>query len=216
MKKIMLVTLATLSVSAFHNQSEAAGAGRGARPREVLARKTKEARQKATEAGRAGADAPATAFRQLKERGYFKHLSLEQITELSRKSADPAFEIALKDIATTEISQSVKARLSAMLNIPTGVNLDRPLDALAPLTGAQAELTYDRLVLRTYVKDLHPETRDHITFLLTEANTIMKESGGRKSRGEALREANDKMAKPEAEGGRSTRLDLENVNKYCK
>jgi len=222
MKKIMLVTLATLSVSAFHNQSKAAGAGRGARPETVRARETKEARQQAAKAGRAGADAAtATAFRQLEQGNFLADLSPNQRTALSRNSADPTFQSAMKDIAehmrTPEFRDLASARLRAMSNIPAGVKLDQPADALARLTNeAQAELTYDRLALRTYVKELKPETRAHVAFLLTRASEIVEASGGRKSRAEALREANDAMAKPEAEGGRSTRLDLENVNKYCK
>lgn len=225
MKKIMLVTLATLSVSAFHNQSKAAGAGRGARPETVRARETKEARQQAAKAGRAGADAAtATAFRQLEQGNFLADLSPNQRASLSRNSNDPAFDAAMKDIAehirSPEFGDLASARLRAMSNIPAGIKLDQPADALARLTNeAQAELTYDRLALRTYVKELKPETRAHVVFLLTRASKIIEDAekrGELKPRAEALREANDAMAKPESEGGRSTRLDLENVNKYCK
>lgn len=222
MKKVLLATLATLSVGTLPNQSEAAGAGRGGRAEGVRARETREAREGATRSGRAGADAAsANVYRQLEQGGFLADLSPNQRTQLSRNSSDATFQTAMKDIVehmrTPEFRDLASARLRAMSNIPAGVKLDQTADALARLTNdAQAELTYDRLTLRTYVKELKPEVRAHVAYLLNRASEIIEAQGGRISRAEALRQANNAMAKPEAEGGRSTRLDLENVNKYCK
>ncbi len=222
MKKFVAALVAALSAGAIHNTSEAAGAGRGARPEGVRGRETREAREGAARAGRTGADSASVSyFRQLEEGGFLADLSPNQRTQLSRNSGDATFQTAMKDIVehmrTPEFRDLASARLRAMANIPAGVKLDQTSDALTRLTNdAQAELTYDRLALRTYVKELKPEVRAHVAYLLNRSSEILEAKAGRISRAEAIREANDAMAKSEAEGGRGTRLDLENVNKYCK
>ena len=109
------------------------------------------------------------------------------------------------------------ARVTAIANLPAGYKVDAQQEAVARLSpDAQMELAYAKFALRTYTKDFSAKNRENLTVLLEKTNEIYLAHGGRKTIGESFKEANDMMAKSEAQGGRSTRLELAEANKYCK
>ncbi len=221
-KNVVMAVLATFAVGQLSAVAHAAPTGRGARPEGVRRAETEASRRGAETAGRTGADsATKKPLAEIARLNLDRSLDMNQQTALGQKSADPAVDAALKDILSTsskpEFEPLALARVTAIANLPTGYKVDAQQEAVARLTpDAQMELAYAKFALRTYTKDFSLKNRENLAFLLEKTNEIYLASGGRKSIGESFKEANDMMAKSEAQGGRSTRLELAEANKYCK
>lgn len=221
-KNVVMAVLATLAVGQLSSIAQAAPTGRGSRPEGVRARETETSRRGAERAGRSGADsAGSTTLAEVARLNLTRTLDVNQQTALGRKSSDPAVDAALKDILSTSTKAEFEplslARVTAIANLPAGYKVDAQQEAVARLSpDAQMELAYAKFALRTYTKDFSAKNRENLTFLLEKTNEIYLAHGGRKTIGESFKEANDMMAKSEAQGGRSTRLELAEANKYCK
>lgn len=221
-KNVVMALLATLAVGQMSVVANAATAGRGGRAEGVRRAETEGARRGAERGARTGADsASSTTLSEITRLNLTRTLDPNQVTALGRKSADASIDAALKDILSTssktEFEPLALARVTAIANLPAGYKVDAQQEAVARLSpDAQMELAYAKFALRTYTKDFSAKNRDNLTFLLEKTNEIYLASGGRKTIGESFKEANDMMAKSEAQGGRSTRLELAEANKYCK
>jgi hypothetical protein len=221
-KNLVLAAIATLAVGQLSAVADAATAGRSGRPEGVRSSETGRSREGAQRAGRTGADsAGSTTLAEVVRLNLTRTLDVNQQTALGQKSSDPAVDAALKDILSTSSNTSFEplalARVTAIANLPMGYKVDAQQESVARLSpDAQMELAYAKFALRTYTKDFSQKNRENLTFLLEKTNEIYLASGGRKTIGESFKEANDMMAKSEAQGGRSTRLELAEANKYCK
>ncbi|MBN8540582.1 MAG: hypothetical protein J0L82_09365 [Deltaproteobacteria bacterium] len=221
-KNLIMAVAATLAVGQLSAVAHAAGPGRSSRPEAVRGRETETARRGAETAARTGADsAGSTTIAEVARLNLTRTLDVNQLTALRRKSNDPAVDEALKNILSNsskaELEALSLARMTAIANLPPGYKVDAQQEAVARLSpDAQNELAYAKFALRTYTKDFSQKNRDNLTFLFEKTNEIYLASGGRKTIGESFKEANDMMAKSEAQGGRSTRLELAEANKYCK
>lgn len=221
-KNVVMAVIATLAVGQLSAVADAATGGRSGRAEGVRARETELARRGAESAGRTGADsAGSTTLADVARLNLTRTLDVNQKTALGRKSSDPSVDAALKDILSTASNTAFEplalARMTAIANLPAGYKVDAQQEAVARLSpDALNELAYAKFALRTYTKDFSPKNRENLTFLFEKTNEIYLASGGRKTIGESFKEANDMMAKSEAQGGRSTRLELAEANKYCK
>lgn len=220
-KNLIMAVAATLAVGQLSAVAHAAGSGRN-RPEAVRGREIETARRGAETAGRTGADsAGSTTIARVTALNLTRTLDMNQQTALGRKSSDPEVDAALKDSLATaskpEFETFLLARMTAIANLPAGYKVDAQQEAVARLSpDALNELAYAKFALRTYTKDFSQKNRENLTFLLEKTNEIYLAGGGRKTIGESFKEANDMMAKSEAQGGRSTRLELAEANKYCK
>jgi hypothetical protein len=229
-KNVVMAVIATLALGQLSELAQAAGTGR-TRPRAIEDARTETGRRGAERGGRAGADSAATTpFAQAKSMNLTRGLSPDQLTALSRKSEDPVIKETLKDIVelaksgNAGLEEYLVARVRATANVPAGYNIaakQAELDGMADGPAKENlsnELAYVKFALRSYTKDFGEANVANLTFLLNATDTHYANSGGERSGslGASFKAGNDLMAKPTVSGGRATRLELKEANKYCK
>lgn len=217
MKKNLLMAL--VAVMAVAQSAHAAkGTEKDGKTDAVKAEEVKGAKADATKGAHADAGSAASVIKALEEAKLTTRLSANQKTDLRRNMNNPAIAAAVKDVLAMsktdtlrDLSTAVLESLSNVKNDPSSV-AETALSALT--SDARAEQAYDVLAVRAGVaaKGWSPELRENLTFLLTKANELMAQG---RTKAEAMAEANAILAKSKAEGGRSVRLNLDDVNKWC-
>lgn len=223
MKKNLI--LAVAAVMAVGPMAHAAGKGGGkeAKPEGVRAQEVRESRDAAAREARGGADAAKSTqlIGDLKKSGLTTRLNPNEMSDLTRNmSQNPEIATAAQDAlaqskneATRPLAEQRLRALAYLKDVKTGATAD----ALAAMTETgRIEQAYANLAVNAgkAAQGWTPELRENLTFLLTKTNDILAQ--GNKTVVEAMKEANTILAKTKEEGGRSVRLDLNEVNKYCK
>lgn len=224
-KNLILAAAAAIAASQFQ-MIEIASAnkpgGREGKPGAVRAQEVREGKKAAETLARTGADSATikTVMSEVKAARLDSRLTPNELTDLGRSmSANPEVLTAVKEAINQSKSDALRdlgqARIEGLArakNIKTGV----AADALALMSAdARIEQAYTSLLIDAgkIAESWTPELRDNLTFLLQKTNELL--ATGR-TVVEAMKEANEQLSKPKAEGGRSVRLNLDDVNKYCK
>lgn len=219
MKKNLLMAL--VAVMAMAQTAHAAkGTEKDGKSDAIRAQEARAAKEGAARDATHGADAGTigTTMKALDAERLTIRLSPNQKTDLGHNMSNPVIAAAVKGTLaqskTANLRDLAMARLEALANVkqdPTTVTVD----ALAKLdSSAKLEQAYDVLAVNAgeAAKGWSPELRDNLTFLLTKANELIAQG---RTKSEAMTEANTILAKSKAEGGRSVRLNLDDVNKWC-
>lgn len=224
-KNLILAAAVAIAASQFQmiDVANAAGkpGGREAKPEGVRAQEVRDAKKGAEASGRKGADAASTksVMAEIKSARLDARLTPNELSDLGRNMSNPEVLNSVKEAIAQSKSEALRdlgqARIEGLArakNIKTGV----AADALALMSAdARIEQAYTSLLIDAgkIAESWTPELRDNLTFLLQKTNELI--ASGR-SVVEAMKEANEMLAKPKAEGGRSVRLNLDDVNKFCK
>lgn len=213
-KNLILAVAAVLAVG----QVAVAGPGKGDKdkPEGARAEGARESKKTAEESVKKGADAShGSAFKAASDAKLTSRLSPKQAENLK----NPAFASIIAEIVqqskNNDFFALAQARLEALSNIPADA-IGKSVDAISAMTpDAKAQQAYITLAVEAgqaaqgWSKDL----RANLTFLLEKANDLVA-SG--KSVTDAMKEAIEILAKPEAQGGRGVKLKVDDVNKFCK
>lgn len=219
MKKNLI--LAVAAVLAVGQSAHAAGGAKDGKSDAIRGREVETSRADAAKAAGHGADAaPTQIIASLKAAKLTTTLDARGEADLGRAmSTNPEVMTAVKETLGQAKNERYRdlaaARVGALANlkdIKTGVTAD----ALAALsTDAKKEQAYATLALRAgkAAETWDAATIENLTFLLVKANEGIN-SG--KTIADAMTEATSTIAKSKEEGGRSVRLNLDDVNKFCK
>lgn len=223
-KNLVLAIVAMMAVAPAANAASGKGGGREAKPEGALGREVREAKQGAATEARTGADSGKSAQALVKAAEAAKlttRLNPNERSELGQAvTKNPALKSALegaieqaKNPALRDLAEARVRALSFLKDVKTDVTSD----AIATLSeNARIEQAYLNLAIKAgkSAESWSPELRENLTFLLAKANDIL--ASGNRSIAEAMKEANTVLAKSKEEGGRSVRLDLNEVNQHCK
>lgn len=226
MKKNLILALvasvATAGILATAQSAHAAaGSEKGGKTPEGVRRDVRDAKTKAAETAGQGADGASTSIiASLKTSKLTNRLDPMQETNLGRAiSENPAVEAAAKETIVQAKSERhrelAEARVGALANLK-GIKTGVAAEALANLTpDGKKEQAYVTLALNAgkAAESWDAATIANLTFLLAKVNELI--ASGR-SIADAMTEAQALIAKPKDEGGRSVRLNLEDINKFCK
>ncbi len=220
-KNLILALVATSAILSTVQSAHAVGTEKGGKTPEGKARDVRVSRDQAAKSAGQGADGASTSII-ASLRAAKLTLDGMQETSLGRVvSKDPVAEAALKDTIVQAKSERTfefaKARVEALSNLKD-VKTGLAAEAIANLTAdGKAEQAYVTLALNSGKADGWPEgTLSNLTFLLVKANEAVR---GGKSIADGMREAQTIIAQPRLpndHGGRSIRLNLEDINKFCK
>lgn len=217
-----VVTFATAAVLATAQSAyAAAGTEKGGKTPEGVRRDVKDSRAEAAKSAGQGADGASTSIiASLKTSKLTNRLDPMQETNLGRAiSENPAVEAAAKETIVQAKSERYRdlaeARVGALANLK-GIKTGLAAEALANLTAdGKKEQTYVTLALNAgkAAESWDAGTTANLTFFLAKINELI--ASGR-TIADAVTEAQALIAKPKEEGGRSVRLNLEEVRNFCK
>ena len=227
MKKNLILAAAVAMAASQFQMIDAAHAnkpgGREGKPEGVRAQEVRGAKRAAETAGRAGADAGSTrsVLADVKSARLDARLTPNEMSRLGENMKNAEVATSVKEAVAQSKNEATRelalarieglARLD-MKNFKTGV----AADALALMSAdARIEQAYTSLLIDAgkIAESWTPELRENLTFLLQKTNEL-KASG--RTTVEAMKEANQMLEKPKAEGGRAVRLNLEDISKFCK
>ena len=222
MKKNLILAVAT--VMAVGPMAQAAGGGKEPKPPGARAGEVIKSKEAAKVEARTGADAgtkTSQVVSDLKKSGLTTRLNPNELTDLTTNiSTNPEVAAAAQNAgvqAKTEATRPLAEQRIRALAYLKDVKTGATADALASMSSdARIEQAYANLALNAgkAAEGWTPELRENLTFLLAKTNEILAQ--GNKTVVEAMKEANVILAKSKEDGGRSVRLDLNEVNKYCK
>ena len=219
-----MMAAATMAVAPAANAASGKGGGREAKPEGALGREVRDAKVGAAKEARTGADSaksPQAIVKAAETAKLTTRLNPNQRSELGQAvSKNPtlksALEGAIEQAKNPALRDLAAERVRALANLKE-IKTDVTSDAVATLSeNARIEQAYLSLAINAgkTAESWSPELRENLTFLLAKTNDIL--DSGSRSIAEALKEANTLLAKSKEEGGRSVRLDLNDVNQYCK